>query len=254
MRLHVHEWGDPGAPRLVCLHGVTGHGRRFAKLAEERLAERFHVIAPDLRGHGLSEWEPPWRIETHVADVLETVGPGPARWMGHSFGGRLVAEIAAREPKRVERVVLLDPAIQILPHVGLDMAEEEREPVAFASIDEAVEARYASGRVVRAPRELLAGELGEQLDAGRDGRLRYRYCKSSVVAAFGELALAPPGVAVVPTLIVLGEQSWLVLEEHLDAYRAALGARLEIATVPGGHSLLWDAFDETADLVDKFLD
>ena len=29
VRLHTHEWGDPGAPPLVCLHGVTGHGERF---------------------------------------------------------------------------------------------------------------------------------------------------------------------------------------------------------------------------------
>ena len=46
-----YEWGEPGLPALVCLHGVTSHGRHFAKLAE-RLADRFHVIALDLRGHG----------------------------------------------------------------------------------------------------------------------------------------------------------------------------------------------------------
>src|SRR5437763_15533064 len=129
MRLHVHEWGDRDAPPLVALHGVTAHGRRFQRLAEERLASRFRVLAPDLRGHGRSDWEPPWTIATHVADVLETVeaaGVERAAWVGHSLGGRLVLELAAREPSRVERAALLDPAIQLLPHVGLGLPEDQR--------------------------------------------------------------------------------------------------------------------------------
>ena len=50
----MHEWGDPAAPAVVCVHGVTGHGERFKRLAEERWASRFRVVAPDLRGHGRS--------------------------------------------------------------------------------------------------------------------------------------------------------------------------------------------------------
>ena len=87
MSLARHEWGEPTLPPLVCLHGVTSHGRHFARLAE-RLADRFHVVALDLRGHGDSTWEPPWHLEQHVADVLEAAPPGPAVWLGHSFGGR----------------------------------------------------------------------------------------------------------------------------------------------------------------------
>ena len=80
MRLHLHEWGDADAPAVVCLHGVTAHGRRFRKLAEERLAARFRVLAPDLRGHGLSDYEPPWSFPTHLDDVLV------ALW--REFGGQ----------------------------------------------------------------------------------------------------------------------------------------------------------------------
>ena len=50
-QLQPHSWGDPTAPRVVCLHGVTSHGRHFRRLAE-RLTPRFHVVAPDLLGHG----------------------------------------------------------------------------------------------------------------------------------------------------------------------------------------------------------
>ena len=72
MILHTHEWGDATAPPLVCLHGVTAHGERFRRLALERWT-RFRVVAPDLRGHGRSGYEPPWGFETHVADIVETI-------------------------------------------------------------------------------------------------------------------------------------------------------------------------------------
>ena len=112
MQLSVTEWGDPAGEPVVCLHGVTGHGRRFRRLAEERLAA-YRVIGVDYRGHGRSGWEPPWSVEQHVADLVETadaLGISGGAWVGHSFGGKLVAELAARYPDRVERAVLLDPA------------------------------------------------------------------------------------------------------------------------------------------------
>lgn len=253
MRLHLHEWGDPGAPAVVCLHGVTGHGGRFRRLAEEHLADRYHVLAPDLRGHGRSPWEPPWDAGAHLADLLETVGVERADWIAHSFGGRLVAELAAREPERVTQAVLLDPALTVLPHVALDMAEHERVDVSFASSEAAAQARFDSGRVLLAPLELVAEDEAEHLEPGPDGRLRYRYCKSAVITAWSEMASPAPPPAQVPTLFVLGAESWLVLDEHVEAYRAELGGLLELVTVPGGHSVLWDAFEQTAAAVEAFL-
>ena len=114
MSLARYEWGDAGRPALVCLHGVTSHGRHFEELAG-RLSDRFHVVALDLRGHGGSPWEPPWNLEQHVADVLEAAPPEPAAWLGHSFGGRVAYEAAAAAPDRVERLVLLDPRSRSRP-------------------------------------------------------------------------------------------------------------------------------------------
>jgi lipase len=252
VKLHVHEWGDPEAPTLVCLHGVTSYGGRFRDLAE-RFGGRHRIIAPDLRGHGRSTWEPPWDVETHLADVLETVPRNATLWLGHSFGGRLVAELAAREPDRVERLVLLDPALRVLPHVALDMAELERADVSYAAVEDAVQARYDSGRVLLAPRELLLASDRDHLEPGGDGRLRYRYCKSAVIAAWSVMASEPPPPAEVPTLVVLGAQSWLTLDEQIAAYRAALGDLVEVITVPGGHTVYWDALDETTAALDAFL-
>src|SRR5215210_5947450 len=170
MELNLHEWGDAAAPTVVCLHGVNAHGRRFRRLAEERLAKRFRVLAPDLRGHGGSEWEPPWTIATHAHDVLETLddaGVRSAQWIGHSFGGRLLLELAALAPDRIERAALLDPAIQLLPHVGFDFAERERADRAYGSADDAIAERLESGAPT--PRGFLEEEMREHLVERADG-------------------------------------------------------------------------------------
>jgi lipase len=252
VRLHLHEWGDPDAPAVVCLHGVTSHGGRFRYLAE-RLADRYHVLAPDLRGHGRSHGEPPWDVDAHLADVLESVPESARIWVGHSFGGRLAAELAARDAGRVERLVLLDPALQVLPHVALDLAEAERADVSYATVEDAVQARYDSGRVLRAPREMVLAAEGDHLEPGPDGRLRHRYTRSAVIAAWSVMASRPPAPAPIPTLIVLGAQSWLTLDEQVESYRAALGDRVRVLVVPGGHTVYWDALDETAEALDAFL-
>ena len=257
MLLQLHEWGERAAPQLVCLHGVTGHGRRFRRLAEERLAERFRVLAPDLRGHGRSGWEPPWTIRTNLADVLETVaaaGVGRAAWLGHSYGARLILELAALEPDRIERAVLLDPAIDLLPHVGFDMAEDHRRDRAFASVEEAIDARLEGNPAT--PRPFVEEEAQEHLVEGRGGTFRWRYCQSAVVSAYGELCTPAPAPETLraPTLLVHAHEFGLVREDQLDAYRAALGERLETVAVPGGHMVIWDAYEETADAVVAFLE
>jgi lipase len=253
MTLHLHAWGAEDAPTLVCLHGVTAHGRRFRRVAEEHLAS-FRVLAPDLRGHGFSPYEPPWSVEQHLEDVLATVGDAPRIWLGHSFGGRLVFELAARYPERVDRLVLLDPALYVLPHVAFDMAELERQEVAFAMPEEAIHARLESGRVFHTPMEILEEEMEQHLDRHpADGLLRFRYCKSTVIAAWSTMATSPPAFPKVPTLLVIGEQSWLLLDEQAVAYKEALGDLLQVVHVPGGHTVLWDALDQTASAVSEFL-
>jgi lipase len=249
-----YEWGEPGLPALVCLHGVTSHGRHFAKLAE-RLAERFHVIALDLRGHGGSPWEPPWNLEQHVADVLAAAPEERCAWLGHSFGGRVAYEAAAAAPERVERLVLLDPAIRIPPDVGVAAAENARRDRSYVSFAEGIDRRYEESVLTTAPRELVEEELRVHLLEDGDGRYRYRYCQSTVVAAYGEMTREPPAFERVriPTLLVLGETSYLPYDDLLGAHRDALGDLLEVARIRAGHTVLWDALDETAGAVEQFL-
>ena len=253
MTLARYEWGDPNGPRVVCLHGVRNHGRHFARLAE-RLPGR-HVVAVDLLGHGSSPWEPPWDVESHCNAILETVGHGAASLVGHSFGGRLAFELAALAPSLVPKLVLLDPAILLPGHVALAAAENARTEKTYVSFDELVDRRYDESQLHSAPRELVEEDLAPHVETGGDGRLRYRYCQSAVVAAYGEMASEPPSFESVrvPTLLVLGEHSYLPYDHLLDAHRAALGDLLEVVVVPGGHSVLWDALEETSAAIARFL-
>jgi lipase len=255
MLLQLHEWGDRAAPPVVALHGIGGFGRRFRKLAEERLTG-YRIVAPDLRGHGSSSWEPPWTIATHVSDVLETLehaGIERAAFVGHSYGGRLILELADLAPERIERAALLDPAIELLPHVGFDFAERERANGGFALPDEAVDERLAFD--VATPRAFVEEDVREHLDRGKDGLYRYRYCRSAAITAYGELCTPPPPPETlrVPTLLLHAGQFGLVREEQLDAYVTILGELIQVLEVPGGHMIFWDAYEETAVALERFL-
>lgn len=251
--LHVRRFGDERAPSLVCLHGVTSWGGHFEALAG-RLAPSHQVLAPDLLGHGDSPREPPWRIADHRESLDASLGRDVRLWLGHSFGGRLAFEHAATHPAAVDRLVLLDPAILLPPHVALWAAENARPERRYTSFEEAIDRRYEESQLHGAPRPLveaeLRGHLAEEADAWR-----YRYTQSAVVAAYGEMATEPPPFDAVriPTLLVLGGDSYLPYHHLLDAHTSALGDLLEVVTVPGGHTVLWDALEETAAAVARFL-
>lgn len=254
MRLHVHDWGPPDGPPLLCLHGVTSWGGRYRRLAEERLGA-FHVFAPDLRGHGVSDWEPPWNLGTHTDDLVDTLDAlhlDRVDVVGHSFGGRLALELAARRPERVQRLVLLDPAVWVPPPVALERAELTRTDESYASIEDAV-----AERLIRNPHAdpgLVAGELRQHLQLGDDRRWRLRFARSAVVAAYGEMAKPPPLDRVAaPTLLVRGRDSEVVPEPLVDIVLETI-ASCELVNVPGGHIVMWDAFDETASAILAFLE
>ena len=254
MRLHALEWGDARAPAVMCMHGVSSHAARFRRLAE-RLTPRFRVVSVDLRGHGESEWEPPWDLDTHVADLLETadaLGIEVADWMGHSFGGRLALELAARAPERVGRLVLLDPAVWVPPPRALEIAEEMRPDESFASPDEAVELRVA--RAPLTARALIEEDVPEQLELSADGRWRYRGSRVAVIAAYGEMAKRPPLERVTaPALIVRGEETEVLPSALVATTRELYAGELDVVDVPGGHIVMWDALEETGDAVERFL-
>ena len=123
------------------------------------------------------------------------------------------------------------------------------------SFAEGIDRRYEESVLTTAPRELVEEELRVHLLEDDDGRWRYLYCQSTVVAAYGEMTRQPPPFERVriPTLLVLGETSYLPYDDLLGAHQHALGGLLEVARIPAGHTVLWDALDETVSAVESFL-
>jgi len=160
-----------------------------------------------------------------------------------------VLELEAAHPKRVRHAVLLDPAIHVLPHVAQFIAEQEREEPVYASFDEYADKR-ADGPAT--PRALVLEDAERHCERLPDGRLRRRTCQPAVISIYGELASEPPPADALraPTLLLHAPSYGLVRDEHLERY----ASRAEIAPLPGMHMVMWDAFDEVADAVERFLE
>ena len=244
--LTVHEWGEPEGEALICLHGVMGDGGRFRRLARDHFAHR-RVIAPDLRGHGASTWDPPWDIPTHLADLRETLDAhraGPADIIGFSFGGRLALELAFTDPDRVRRIALLDPAVRLPPPAAREAADAARADQEFADLDAAVAARLPA--LHHTPPDVVRDDLAHSLSQGEDGRLHYPVSRSAVVAAYGEMTTAPMLPSDVPTLLIRAAEG--VMDDAQERLLSdALGASLTSIGVPGGHQVMWDAYVQVAD-------
>ena len=133
---HVREWGTPGTKPLVLLHGARDASASFQFV--DALAEDWHVLAPDWRGHGLTGWTVGsyWQAE-FVADLdalLDALLPGQAvALVGHSMGGNIGSLYAGARPARVERLVMLDALGDLL----------HRTPVKVDEIDPATGAERA---------------------------------------------------------------------------------------------------------------
>jgi lipase len=147
--------------------------------------------------------------------------------------------------------VLLDPAVWVPPPRALVEAERERADRSFASREEALAVRARTSR--RAGAGVIENDLDLHLVHSDDGRYRYRYCQSAVVTAFAEMAKRPPLDRVrVPVLLVRAPEAGIVPDALVDSCRELL-RDLEVVDVPGGHIVMWDAFEETADAIERFV-
>jgi pimeloyl-ACP methyl ester carboxylesterase len=112
LRLHYADWGNAAAPPAILIHGGRDHCRSLDLIARA-LQPHFHVMAPDLRGHGDSEWAKAssYSLADNVYDLTHLRGAGrEAVLVGHSFGGMIALAYAGTFPERVSHLVVLDGA------------------------------------------------------------------------------------------------------------------------------------------------
>lgn len=272
---HVLEWGGSDAAldhTVVLLHGFLDLGWGWAATVRAGLAGRFHVVAPDFRGHGDSDWIGAggyYHFVDYLADLddlVRQVGRARLSLVGHSMGGSVAAYFAGTCPERIHRLALLE---------GLGPPEQE------LSVPERVRGWLESWRRVRgrAPKghadlaeaaarlqkhdPLLSAELAAELASqgttpGPDGRLRFKHDPLHLTTGPTPFRVAYAEEfwrrVTCPVLLVEGEQSAFRHSAEESERRAAFFARAERAVLAGaGHMMQRHQPATLADMLAEFL-
>lgn len=243
------------APTVLALHGLTGHGRRWAVLAED--LPDIRVGAPDLLGHGHSPWQPPWSIADHV-DALSAVLTGfratadrPVVVVGHSFGAALAVHLAHRHPDMVGGLLMLDPAQGLDPDVALTFAADSLDHWDYPDAGAARSAKRAEGWS-DVPEHLLEREITEHLIDRPAGRVGWRVSAPAAATAWSEMArpaiLPPPGIR---THLVVADRvdPPFVSRRYLDDIAARRADTVRVHRADCGHMVPFAAPQLTAELV-----
>ncbi|MEP7221865.1 MAG: alpha/beta hydrolase [Novosphingobium sp.] len=112
LRMHYVDWGNPDAPLLILQHGGRDHCRSWDWIAAD-LARDWHVVAPDLRGHGDSAWSPEgqYTIRSYVYDfaqLIHTLGQDQVTIIAHSLGGDIATRYTGLYPEKVRKLVNIE--------------------------------------------------------------------------------------------------------------------------------------------------
>ncbi len=180
IRLHVREWGRPGAPMLVMLHGWSDVGATF-QFVIDAFEHDWHVVAPDWRGHGLSgRGDDAYWFANYMGDLdalLRIYSPdAPVRMVGHSMGGNVAHIYAGVRPERVRALATLEslaradrPADEAPERYAtwLDQLATRKAPRIYESVEAlAVRLRRANHRLTGARALFMAQHYTEADEAG----------------------------------------------------------------------------------------
>ena len=110
LKVRYLDWGGAGQP-LLALHGLASSAHWYDIVAP-LLRDRYHIYAPDQRGHGQTTSAPfgyDWlTLSNDLAGLMDHIGLDKVSVMGHSWGGNVATNFAANCPDRVERLIMID--------------------------------------------------------------------------------------------------------------------------------------------------
>jgi len=254
LRFHYLDWGNDGAPPAVLLHGLSSHAHVWEPLAA-LLRPRYHVLALDQRGHGDSQWTPPYTTESYVADLeafVDALGLGPMLLIGHSMGARNAWVYAARHPQRVERLVIVDIGPEVMPAGVERMRLSTAAPDEFDRPEDALQMMRLANP--RPSDELLRLRVYNNLRQLPSGRWTWKYDKA--LRDFQRAAAAGLPTAEMwgllaqirrPTLIIRGAESDILAADVAERMAQAI-PQATLTTIEGaGHTVPADqpaAFEE----------
>jgi pimeloyl-ACP methyl ester carboxylesterase len=273
LRLHYVDWGNEKAPPMVLIHGGRDHCRNWDWVAE-RLRDRFHIIAPDLRGHGDSQWAQgaSYSEINYVGDIAQLVhqrANGPVTIIAHSLGGSIALLYAGVFPETVKKVIAIEglgPSPEMLKRVrGMPIEERVkawitqrreiagRSPRKYATLDDAV------ARMLEENKHLSDEQARHLTTHGaiqnEDGTYSWKF-DNFVRMGPGGLSVEEQrhiwGCIACPVLLVRGAESWAsdpVVDGRIKHFRNA-----RLVNVDGAaHWVHHDRLDVFMEHVEKFL-
>jgi pimeloyl-ACP methyl ester carboxylesterase len=243
LNLHYLDWGNVGAPPVVCVHGYTSSAEAFNALARH-FHDRFHIVAPDVRGHGESAWSPDgaYQYRDQVSDLAKLVDQlGLTRFtlIGTSMGGIIAVAFAAAHAARLAGLVINDigPDVEggsqrITQTVG--SRPEEFETLEAAMVYRREVSPVTATRPMSDQREVALGVLRQRTDGRWVWKMDPAYIRQRVQhGAPSRPALWPVLKSLpCPTLVVWGTESDVLLEAQARRMVGVL-PRGELVTVPG---------------------
>ena len=274
LRLHYLDWGNADLPPVLLLHGSRDHAHNWDWVAR-RLQDRYHVIAPDFRGHGDSQWSlgstyAPAELVYDVAQLVHQRSIAPVRIIGHSLGGIVGLRYAGTFPEQVSHLVVVDGTGDVAMHAaGRGSAPERmrawveahrslagRQPRRYASLDEAfLRLQEANPHLTRDQARHLTVHGATQ---NEDGTYSWKFDNYVHAGHLLDLpyedVLALWGSITCPVLFLTGDESWHVptLDEPtlVSHFRDA-----RHVFVPGaGHWIHHDQLDRFMALVEEHLE
>ena len=272
LALHYLDWGNAGAPLLLLVHGMRDHARSWDWIARA-LSHDWRVIAPDLRGHGDSQWSPdgaylnPYHV-LDLADLIDTLGAERLTIVGHSFGGNVALRYAAAFPDRVRRLVVIEglgpspdvlrgwrktgPVERMREWMAKRRSAVSKAPTRFKTLDDAVARMAAANPHLTAEQARHLAVHGVRRHA--DG---YGWKFDPMVSLFPPEEFATDSAAIrravtVPTLLCYGAESWAGNPED-DGRAADFPDHRTILFEKAGHWLHHDQLDAFVAALRDFL-